>query len=272
MKPTNHYPLNTKQLHILKLTYKFRFVTAPLMAQCIGLKSRHSMYEALERLVDQKYLGKRIDGNEGFTNRGARYYLAPKSFSILRDIGLNQQVLKSMYKNKSVEISFIDHGVDVLRAYISLRAIYNDDFNVFTKSELGNYDYFPEPKQDLYLHRINKPTDEPWDYLFEIFVSTPTFIIKKRLAAYVDHFDSDYWQEVTKTAYPVLLVACPNPRVENTIRLHLIKTLDNMGIDELNIYTTTIEALISSGGTKLIWSSVYDPKKLVSLLEPYSGL
>ncbi len=65
MKPINHYPLNTKQLHILKLTYKFRFITAPLMARYLGLKSRHSMYEALERLVDRKYLGKRVDGNEG---------------------------------------------------------------------------------------------------------------------------------------------------------------------------------------------------------------
>ena len=28
---TRHYQLNSKQIHILKLTYKFRFITAPLI-------------------------------------------------------------------------------------------------------------------------------------------------------------------------------------------------------------------------------------------------
>lgn len=266
MKTSSHKSsLNSKQLRLINLTYKFRYITPIQMAKYERLTSRAINYR-LKILEDVGYIGKFYDSSYKLAGKGASYYLTIKGINCLKSQpGINLHSLRLMYKNKSLSEAFIAHNLDVFSVYLNLRDNYPGVFNMFTRSELGDFDYFPEPKQDLYLHRVAKSTNKPIDYLLEIFTDTPTFIIKKRLALYINHYDEDDWQYTTKTDYPVLLIACPNPRVEDSIGKHLIKILDNMGIDELAIYTTTVKALMSSNNTKTIWRSIYEPDGLVEL-------
>lgn len=90
--------------------------------------------------------------------------------------------------------------------------------------------------------------------------------MKKRFDIYLEHFETGDWESVNKSAYPTVLFVYPNPHIEDRLNKHMEKILDNAGIDDLTIYTTTASALLKSGDiTTSIWSSVYEPKKLASL-------
>jgi len=66
--------------------------------------------------------------------------------------------------------------------------------------------------------------------------------------------------------YPIVLIACPNSRTEAYLQAHISKLLDNMGINELNIYTTTQKAIVSPhNAEKAIWSNVLKSENPISL-------
>ncbi len=222
------------------------------------------MFNALERLVENGYLDKRVTGNELFQNKGARYYLTTESVKLLRSEGVNEKALHIMYNNKSVSESYIDQYTNTFKVYLALRASYAETFHIFTKTELTKYSYMPEPRPDLYLNRI-KPSATTNEYILHIYTDKALFIIKKEFAALLEHFDSGDWEASSKTDYPTILLVCADSSMEKKLQHHIYKTLDNAGIDDLQIYLTTMKALKVSDATAAVWSSVYEPGKLTAL-------
>lgn len=244
--------------------YKFRFVTASLLAEYKSLSSPAVMNSALKILLDQQYIGRKYDKSYKLQGKGAVYYLAPKALTYLRDeYGFHEQVLHAMYKNKSVSPAFIEHNLTVFRTYLALRDSYPDTFHAFTKYELATYDYFPEPKPTFYLNRIKPLADGHNEYMLDIFVDTPAFVMKKRFAAVVEHYESGDWEAEAQTDYPTILFVYPDSKGEERLQAHIAKTLDNTGIDDLTVYTTTVKALTSKQDTT--WTDTLKPQKLMRL-------
>lgn len=263
--PKYRRPLNEKQIKLLKIIYKFRFVTVQLISEVQNIK-KQAAYQRLQVLIDQEYIGKKYDSSYRLQNKHARYYLLPKAILLLNDApNLNAQVLHSNYKNKNHSMVFIDHTIDVANAYLSLQKSYSKTFHMLTRSETASLEQFPDPKPDLYIRRVRPLENIPNDYFLYIYTDTQPFIIKKHLSALLEHYDSGDWEADTSTPYPALLLTCPNSRSENYLQRFVSDLLDNMGIDELQILTTTTSALLSSNSTREIWSSVYDPERLCAL-------
>lgn len=264
-----HNPLNAKQLHILQLIYKFRFMTAPLLAQYKNLKSRHSMYMTLELLAEQNYLAKRVDNNIAFQNKGARYFLTTEALKILRDNqALNKHALHAMYKNETVAEVFVDHHIETIRYYLVLRDIYPDKFHIFTRSELFDYTELPsEPRPDLYLNSITPKGRNAKEYILYIFTDKRPIVIKRMFDDIVEHFDSDEWDEEGEgTDYPTILMVCADSRVEDSLQQYIVTKLDNTGIDDLEVLTTTAKGLLNSNKTdRAVWSNVLEPEILIDL-------
>src|SRR5665213_3675521 len=116
MQTTHKYnPLNPKQLRLLKLIYKFRFITVPLLLEYKGVSSLASLRSALQLLVDQKYLARRYSSRDKLLGKAARYYLAPAALTYLSDEHhMNKAVLHNMYSSKTAGESFISHNLDVM--------------------------------------------------------------------------------------------------------------------------------------------------------------
>ncbi|HEX4774603.1 MAG TPA: replication-relaxation family protein [Candidatus Saccharimonadales bacterium] len=261
------YKLNDKQVRVLKLIYKFRFVTAPLLARYRNDSYRSVANSTLERLTAKGYLGRHYDKSYKFQFKGARYYLAPRAQKLLRDeYGLNQQVLHAIYRDKTANQKFIDERLEVFKIFLAIRDSYPGVFHIFSKSEIHSTDYFPESLPDLYLSRVKPSEDKPNDYLLEYTANKPLFVLKKRFLAYVEHFDSNDWEAQTENKYPGLLFVCDNSTIEAKLLEHIEKVLDSTGIDDLEIRTTTLKALnnplTSSRG---VWSAPTQPNILVSL-------
>ena len=252
------YNLNSKQIRLLKLIFKFRFVTSTLLAKHLKLSSHVVVNHSLKILLEQDYIGRSYKKSYRLQGKGARYYLAPKGLKYLRkEHGLNEKALHAFYKNKTVNQTFVDHCLDVFSAYIRLSSNTPDRFNIYSKYELHGLNYFPYPAPDLYLRRIVPSEDKPNDYFLDIFDSPLFYVIKKRFAQYVDHFDEGDWETKTKRGYPAMLLACPNSYMENKLQVYTKDSLDDAGIDELDIYTTTVKALYKITNQKAeIWHKV----------------
>lgn len=238
-----------------------------MLARQRKLSSPVVINSALQILLDQDYIGRKYNNSYKLQGKGASYYLAPKALKVLRDNhGFNETILHTMYKNRTVSETFIDHCLDVFRAFLELSSVYPETANIYTKYELGGLDYFPSPAPDLYISRIDASKNAQADFFLDIFTNTQLFVIKKRIALYLEHYESGDWESETKTNYPTLLIACPDGRTEEKLQDYVEKALEGAGIDDLRIYTTTAKALLSlSGNGPANWTKTSDPEKMLGL-------
>lgn len=238
--------LNANQIHLLKIIYKFRFATTDQIAK-YKVVSKRAVNNALTILLDQGYIARRYDSSYKLLGKSARYYLAPKALKLLRDQhGLNEGVLHSRYKDKSVSEPFIKHNLSVFNVCLKIKLGYPDAYNIFTKVELADYDYFPQPLPDLYMRRINPEEDKPTNFMIDFFEDTLAFIIQKRVDQYIKRFEDDGWID---KVYPNVLLICSNSRIEEKIQKYIEKQLDNIYIDE---YEMAIKACVINDFLDLI--------------------
>ncbi|HUD06817.1 MAG TPA: replication-relaxation family protein [Candidatus Saccharimonadales bacterium] len=271
MNTTSHkpYKLNSKQIHLLKLIHKFRFVNTLLLSKYRDKTETTSTYLVLKILLREKYIDRYYNGSYKLAGKPATYFLTRKGLDLLRDEHeYIPALLTPQYKNKSVGNDFVEHNLEVMQAFLSLRASYPDTFHIFTRPDLGEFDYFPKPSPDFYLNRI-KPSDSLTnEYLLDIFTDPQLFVIRKRINAYIEHFQSGDWEATTKTDYPGVLIVCPNSRLEERLAKQIVRALDSIGETDLLFYTTTLKALLNSDkNNNHMWTQVFEEDELVSLSE-----
>ena len=92
--------------------------------------------------------------------------------------------------------------------------------------------------------------------------SMQLWVIRKRVLALIEHFELGEWDEA-KTDYPSILLVLATKNAEKSLQAFVARTLDNAGIDNLTVYTTTMEAL--NGSDAVVWTDVQDTKELVGL-------
>lgn len=207
--PKYRRPLNSNQVRVLELCYKFRFVSVDLLAELLG-KHRSSVYEGLYVLERQGYLGKRYDKTYRLAGKPASYYLARKGIRYLREnTELDQITLRNFYKNKSMRQEHVDHCLDVFRIALTLKQQVGSGFNILPKYAL-NRESFPSPLPELFLKR-KENSDKP-SYVLDIFeAGTFTLILRKRIRQLDDYaYDRNY-------LYPNVLFVAGNQSTENRL-------------------------------------------------------
>ena len=232
--PSQH--LTTQQLHLLKIIYKFRFVTADLVAKYKKVSTR-ATNEAFSILLQRKIISRHYDKTYILLGKGARYYLAPQALKLLKSDGLNELALHARYKDRSASEQFIEHCLNILIASLNIQVAYKKDFLIYTKAELADQSYFPRPLPDIYLKREVPTQDMPNEYFIDIFSDSQFFIIKKRIDQYIEHFESGDWGGGN---YPNILLACPNNTTAQKILKYVETTLDNKYIDDNELIFKTV--------------------------------
>lgn len=259
--------LNSNQIHILQIIYKFRFINSALLAKYYH-KHRSVINRSLEVLKTLGCIDHRYGKDFRILGKGATYYLTIKGINFIKDTAAyNTLALHAMYKNGTVGQKFIDECIDSLRVYLTLRESYPNEFHLFTKTDSADFDYFPNPRPELYLNRINSKPDASSEFLLIIFSETNMpFVMKKKVKQLLEHYDDGEWESATSNAYPTILLVFPSSRLESVLQTEIIKLLDNAGIDELTILTTTSRALLGSDlNNRTIWTNLLSPSLLMSL-------
>lgn len=259
--PNNLKPVTAKQLYLLKLLYKFRFATRELL-EGSKQQDRSIMRKRLNLLLKLEYIGRNYDASYRQLNKPASFYLKPQAIKLLKtQPNLANSVLQNAYKDKTAGQAFIVHCLNIFTIYRKLQGLYGDNLSFYSRSELANYDHFPDKPPDAFI----KIGDDEY-FLDLIEADTPSFTIRRRLQSYIENDDSGNWPE---DAYPTLLSICETPGQERRLQRLLSKQLAVSDADEIEAYTTTLKAMLNapSAETK-IWSDVSDPEEPIAIPSP----
>ena len=222
-------PLTAQQIHLLKILYKFRFITAELAGQYKGVSTRAANI-ALGILLKNELVYRRYDKSYKLLGKAARYYLAPKALKHLRDeYGLNSAVLHARYKDAHVSEAFVDHTIKIVEQCTGIRSAYPNMFTMYTKAELADSNEFPQPLPDLYITRINESEGVPTSYFLDIVSDMQLFLIKKRIVQYIEHYESGDWNGLV---YPTIILVCADVSTMKKLGAYIQDTLDNAFIEE----------------------------------------
>ena len=249
---------------MLKLCYKFRFISVPLLADYLA-RDKSSVYENLYVLEKQGYIAKRYDKTYKLRGRPASYCLIAKGIKFLKTQPetkqlVNETVLRNMYKNRTISEEHVDHCLQVLASYVALNSQTNKTFNIFSKSELATSSFFPRPLPDLYLSRKQLTANKQSDYMLDVFDATiPFFVYIKRLRAYQNHCDEAELDD--GESYPYVLLIAPDDKTEQ----RLLKLIEGM-LQDFDIYTTTLNRILAPpNNNSAIWKDVFADDEYIEL-------
>lgn len=256
-EPKYRRPLNTEQLQILELLYKFRFVSsASLKKYFVKSNPGMNVFRRLETLGQQGLIVKRYFDNYRLLHKPVAYHLLPEG---IRRLQQNRQTLdirvSVVYKDRTVSEQFIQDCFDVFNIFLALRS-HNSDLKFFTKIDLKHedYEYFPQPLPDAYIRLGNDK-----QYFLQVHhAHQPFFVATRAIKKYVDYFESGVWDD-TGTEFPILLFVIDSPNIEK--RLHKF-----IGDKDGLIGYTALKSDILNGNEKA-WRSADSSDKAFSLEE-----
>lgn len=207
MNPKYRRPLNEKQLYVLEILYRFRYLTTRQLARLEG-KSNTSVYSRLRILTEQGYIGRHYDGQHQMKGEYANYFLLRPGVKALQahfGDSFSAKAGKNIYKDPMASNQFIEHNTALLNFYCSLKDIYNDtDFITRNELTLERFDYFIKPLPDAYVAIKNA------HFFLDYFdPATMFFKITRRIKQYVEYYETGEWG-VTGSCFPSVVLICAN--------------------------------------------------------------
>ena len=181
--------LSEKQINVLIVIYRFRFITIPLLAKYNEV-SNQSTAGSLKVLEEMGLIEKRYTSSYKLQGKAARYFLSPKAIKLFQDNNnINQHSLNLFYKTKLLSEEACDSHIQTLQTYIDYKAKLTTNYTLKTKYELYKHEDQPDPPSDIYAHSNNK--QQP-DIFIEIHNSSQAFIIQKRLTYLAEFIEDNY--------------------------------------------------------------------------------
>lgn len=258
--PSHRKALNPKQLFLLHLIFKFRFVSSKHIVKSLGLKTEKTIYRRLRNLHEQGYLDRKFDSSYKLSGKPAAYFLARPAIRYLKaNSNLNDKALHNMYFSDRLKTPFIDHCLTVYDVFITFKQRYGTTMDFYTKSEAYNFENMPTMLPDGYIV-LKRPNKANKEYFLDIFDdSLPHFTMTNKIKAYKKLHQKEAWDG----DFPNLLFICNSPKLERRVQNTAARVF--LSIENINVYTTSLKALLSSQAkTDPIWSDVNEPDRLLS--------
>lgn len=230
----------------------------PLLAEVLG-RNKSSVYENLYVLVGQGYVEKRYNGSFRLAHMPAIYCLDTKGIKLLRneEHKLSDMALRNMYKNKRMNLEYINKCLQALSVHNTLKRHYGDTFSIFSRFELSDHDFFPRPLPDFYLRRAKPREGNVNEFMVSILEkNVPYFVHIKKMRTYQTHEEEEGWEG----DYPYVLLVAQTDTVEK----RLLKTIENTSQD-FEFYITTVDRLIATDKGPAVWAEAFEEDERISL-------
>lgn len=249
--------LSPQQERIIKLLFKFRYVTAKLLASVIGIRP-DTTYDALERLVTLGYVTKVYDPAWRIDRKPAYYYLnhaGVRTVRLLLDV--KEPVVHALYKNATASSAFIEHSLAVLACYSPIKQHLPSGSELFTKSEIGRFKQFPKNRPDIYIR-----TPDGHEAMIIFAHDMTQYNIKKRLNEVVSHSEEDGWDG----DYPTIGFVLQDASAKHGFLYRVGQIIEGMGIDDEDLTIKAVDITALTKGQNTPWSNVFSPKQFTSLI------
>ena len=233
-----------KQLNILLLLYRFRFLNRIQIQKLLNHKDPRRINTWLKDLTGKTIIGRHYSTKLKENTKPAIYYLMTKSKSLLIDQnGVdNKLLLKRIYREKIRSQRFIDHCILLADFYLGLQKTITDEkLHFFTKTDLSTHYYLPYNRPDAYIAREGKITKR---YFLEIIDDgTPRFLIRKKIEQYIEYYDTNIWQDETGHPFPTILFLCPNDLMKDFLHKHISQVMEEEAQVEIDYYLSTTDRI-----------------------------
>ena len=249
--------LTGQQQRILKLLFKFRFVSAGLLAMVMGIR-REGVYQVLEQLVSKGLVTKVYKEEWRIDRKPAYYYLNKSGVTATRKVmDVKESVVHALYKNDEMTSDFIEHSLKLIQCYVSIMQHLPGGSDIFSKTEINRFKQFPKNRPDLYIR-----TPDGKEAIVVIVDDKPLYIVRKRLDEIVTHSEDEGW---SSDEYPHICFILKDHSAKYSFLYTTEKKLESMGLedDELPILAAAIESFDKPIATP--WSSPIKPKECVKL-------
>jgi hypothetical protein len=247
-----------KQLEILLLLYRFRFLNRIQIQKLLNHKDPRRINTWLKNLTDRNIIGRKYSNKLLVNTKPAVYHLATKSRNILLGkSGIQEKLLKRVYRDKTRSNRLVDHCVLTADIYLFLLSLTKDKkLHFFTKTDLATHYYLPYKRPDAYIAIEDETTKR---YFLEIIdEETPRFMLRSKIAQYVDYADSKNWEKNTSHPFPSILIVCPNENIYNFLAKHIAQVLEEEVELEVDFYLCTKEMIRSTEMKVNVWERVDD--------------
>lgn len=238
--------LTAKQIEILLLLYKFRFLHTYQFQKLLSHKSSNRIKLWLKDLTEKEYI-KRDYKKEAINKKPAIYSLTIKSRELLKKRkDCNLSVLNNIYREKYRSTQFINHCMLIADIQLVLNSQIKKTETLFfaTKSGIADYDYFPNPLPDAYIV-IKKPKSTQ-RYLVDVIDATlPRFAIRGKIQRFIDYYHKDLWEDRTGAKFPSIIIISPNDENKKYTKRFIAKSIDDQ--TEIIFQVVTIDELITHG-------------------------
>ena len=249
-----------KQLEILLLLYRFRFLNRTHIQRFLNHKDRKRINAWLKDLVDRNIIGRKYSRSLKENTKPAIYHLSIKSRKILLEqTETDEKILKRVYREKKRSKKLIEHCLFLadVHFYLDQQLKDTDKLHFFTKVDLRNHYYLPYKRPDAYITISSK--DITKRYFIEILdPETPRFILRNKISSYIEFFDEEVWQEKTGHPNPSILLVCPDDTIKKFLFKHIRQVLEEEADDELKFYLATRDDIKFSEMDVDVWELVED--------------
>jgi len=232
-----------KQLTILKLLYRFRFLTSTHIQHLLNDKTPRLTNYHLKILATQNYINKHYSRTLGSGNQPAIYFLSSGSIKALQNVeGIEPKTLQRIYREKIRSQQFISHALFIAQYYqylTSESAKSKHILHFFTKTDLLAHKYIIHPLPDAYFARVDKEQETKRYFVEVIDEGAPRFTLRKRIEQYTDYIDNGTFEEVTSHPFPTILLICPTLGTQIYFKKYLAKIYDESSLDQVSVYLTT---------------------------------
>lgn len=248
-------PITSKQLEILKLLYKFRFLNTNQFKSLLNHKNPTRIQVWLKDLVQKEYVYSNYERNKfGQNTKPSVFHLLPKARYILKKLeGCDYSVLNKIYKEGQRSKSFISNALFLADIYLSLKkqTISEIKLYFFTKVDLLAYNYLPNPLPDAYIAlKESKQTKRYFMLLLE--EKAPRYALAGKIKKYINYSESSRWEENNQNRpYPATLIICPDYPKKRFITKFI-----NEHSPREPFYLTTKNTIRLKGIKKDIWEKV----------------
>lgn len=253
----NDQKLTGQQQRILKLLFKFRFVSAGLLADVMGIR-REGVYQVLEQSVSKKLVTKVYKPEYRIDRKPAYYYLNKSGVTAVKKLmEAKESVVHALYKNDEMTDDFVNHSMTLMQCYVSIKKYLPDGSDIFSKTEINRFKQFPKNRPDLYIR-----TPEGKEAIVVIVDDRPLYIVRKRLDEIITHSEDEGWDN---DVYPHICFILKDHSAKYSFLYTTNKKLEGMGLDEdeLPILAAALESFDKPIASP--WSSPLKPKEYTKL-------
>ncbi|HEY5267604.1 MAG TPA: replication-relaxation family protein [Candidatus Saccharimonadales bacterium] len=254
--------ITKQQIKILIRIYDYRFVTTSQLQQVLAKKQIQQVQQRLNLLLERGYIGRNFSSQDRLTGRYASYYLLPKGMKVLKrakDYTFNPKVFHNIYKDKTASTRFINHCIGLGDINCYLERLHGDALEYFTKTDLIDDDYFPNPRPDAFLkiHSTNKTTKTYSEHFLEYCEEiVPFFVYRKRIKQYVEYVDDELWEEETGRKSPTIRLVAKTPVLQRRLQRFIKKYLNNFYMSAHARFLVTNIELLKTSTEPAIWTQI----------------